>query len=102
MAATAGAGLSLVLYPKIFYFFSVVMNFVGFNIISVGIMFIISIWLAGQCFRLLGNDLRNTNNLRELNIQKVLKFLVGGFLGSYGFIGTNGTVVLFVLMLLAR
>jgi hypothetical protein len=99
---TAGVGLSLVFYTKVVYLFSATMNLVGFNLISVGTIFIVSIMLAGQCFRLLGSDLRNTNNIDELNVQKILKFLAGGFLSSYGLIGTLGAVVLFVLMLLAR
>lgn len=98
LSMLCGVLLSLFLYTQILSILSRVMDVVGYNWISLGVIFVISVWLARLCFRVLNDGIKNKNDFNKLSLFMMLKFFVGGFIGCYTMYAIVGSLVLIVLM----
>ena len=98
LSMLCGALLSLFLYTQILNLLSRVMDVVGYNWISLGVIFVTSVLLARLCFRVLNDGIKNANDSDKLSLFKALKFFVGGFISCYAMFAIIGSLVLIVLM----
>lgn len=95
-----GSGLAIILYNQVLSLLSKLIGIMGYNWISICIVFIIGLLLAGLDIRMIAKDLRTTNSINELSALKMAKFFMGGFIGSYAGFLVMGVFALIMLLLL--
>jgi hypothetical protein len=102
LAVFGGVGFALFLYDKALSILSKVVDAVGYNWVSISIIFVISIFLAVLCFRAIGLDIKNTNKPNELNLTQILKSFIGGVIICYSRFVIAGVLGLIALMVITK
>lgn len=100
LTMVGGLSLALFLYNHVLALLSRLIDVVGYNWISIVMLFVVGILVAGLDIRMLAKDFRTTNAINELSVPKVLKFFVGGFVGCYAGFSVMGVFALITSILL--
>ncbi len=94
-----GTEIGLLMYNRILVLLSKVANLVGYSWASIIFLFVVGLLAMRSVIKVLAKDLKATNALNEINLIKIAKFFMGGFIGCYAAFSIVGTALLGIYLL---
>jgi len=95
-----GTVSGLLVYNQVLSFLGKIFDFGSdWIFISLILLFAVSLLIARVGVRILVRELISTNAFNEINLSKVLKFFIGGFIGCYVAVSIVGTLLFGIYML---
>jgi hypothetical protein len=95
LAGMGGTLLGLLMYSDVLFVFS---KTVGFKWLSISVVFIISLIILRLGGKILNRESEAVNSFKEINLFRVLKFFIVGFMFCYAGFSAIGGIFLVLFM----
>jgi len=95
-----GTVSGLLIYNRALSILSVVIDLVGYSWISIIFLFMFGVFIARLVIGTLSKELVATTAFTEINLMKISKFFVGGFVGCYSAFSIVGPIAFVAYMVL--